>query len=80
MEKVLAKRNLALGICCHPYDLATELIARELGVFITDEYGNPLNARLSCDPDVAWCGYANAEIRKQVEPLLKKALASRGLL
>ena len=35
LEGVLARRGLALGICCHPYDLATELIAREMGVIVT---------------------------------------------
>ena len=80
MEQVLAKRNLALGICCHPYDMATELIARELGVHITDEHGQPLRSRLSVDPDVTWCGYANAAIRAQIEPLLKATLTKRGLL
>src|SRR5690554_2540558 len=29
VEKILARRGLALGICCHPYDVCTELIARE---------------------------------------------------
>src|SRR6185503_7687011 len=28
MEGLLAGRGQALGICCHPYDLCTELIAR----------------------------------------------------
>jgi fructose-1,6-bisphosphatase/inositol monophosphatase family enzyme len=80
MERVLAKRGLALGIFCHPYDLCTELIARELGVIITDERGGPLRARLAVEPDVAWVGYANSRIRDQVEPLLRAALSERGLL
>lgn len=32
VEPLLRRRGLALGICCHPYDLCTELIAREMGV------------------------------------------------
>ncbi len=39
MEKTLARRGLALGICAHPYDLSTELIAREMGVIVTDRDG-----------------------------------------
>ena len=31
MENVLRERGQSLGICCHPYDLCTELIAREAG-------------------------------------------------
>lgn len=79
MEPLLAKRGEALGICCHPYDLCTELIARELGVIVTDAFGGPVRARLSVDPDIAWVGYANSSIRKQIEPLLQAALNRRGL-
>jgi fructose-1,6-bisphosphatase/inositol monophosphatase family enzyme len=80
MERHLAARGLRLGICCHPYDLATELIAREAGVIVTDPAGAPLDAPLDVDADVAWVGYANAKVRAQVEPLLQAALKSRGLL
>ncbi|HLM55398.1 MAG TPA: hypothetical protein VK422_04675, partial [Pyrinomonadaceae bacterium] len=80
MERRMAERGLALGICCHPYDLCTELIARELGVLVTDIAGGPLRAPLSVEPDVAWAGYANEHIRRQIEPLLLDALARRGLL
>lgn len=80
LEKVLAARGLALGICCHPYDLCTALIARELGVIITDERGQPINAPLNVDADVGWVGYANEAIRQQVEPLLQAALRKRSLI
>lgn len=80
MEAGLNARGLALGICCHPYDLCTELIAREAGVMVTDVSGAPLSARLAVEPDVAWVGYANAQIHEQMEPLLQAALASRGHL
>lgn len=79
-ERLLAQRGLTLGICCHPYDLCTELIARELGVIVTDECGEPLSAPLAVDVDVAWAGYANPHIRNQVEPLLQAALQRRGFL
>jgi hypothetical protein len=80
MEPVLRRRGLASGICCHPYDMCTELIARESGVIVTDERGELLNSPLTVDADVAWCGYANQHIREQIEPLLQHALQSRGLL
>ncbi len=78
-EKSLNKRGLKLGLCCHPYDLCTELIARELGVIITDENGEQLNAKLAVDPDVAWLGYANGKIRSQIETLLQTELKKRNL-
>ncbi|MEW6128003.1 MAG: inositol monophosphatase [Acidobacteriota bacterium] len=80
MEKVLAGRGKTLGICCHPYDICTELIARELGVIITNEKGESLNSRLAVEPDVAWVGYANESIRGQIEPLLQAALTKRNLI
>ena len=80
MEKILARRGQALGICCHPYDLCTELIAREAGVLVTDESGNRLSAKLDLESEMAWCGYANKKIKTQIEPLLQKALNARELL
>ena len=80
MEHGLRERGLALGICCHPYDVCTELIAREAGVIVTDVHGNALQARLSVTPDVAWVGYANPRLRTQLEPLLREALFRRGLV
>jgi fructose-1,6-bisphosphatase/inositol monophosphatase family enzyme len=80
MEKKLNERGLALGICCHPYDICTELIARECGVIITNAAGNQVNARLAVEPDVDWVGYANPAIQAQIEPLLQASLKKRGLL
>jgi|SRR5581483_3303845 len=70
----------ARGLCSHPYDLCTELIAKELGVVITDAAGGPLRSRLDTESDVAWIGYANDFIRNQIEPLLQQSLKKRGLL
>jgi fructose-1,6-bisphosphatase/inositol monophosphatase family enzyme len=80
MEPLLAKRGMALGICCHPYDVCTEMIARELGVMVTDERGRPLTTPLSVDADVSWVGYANTAVQKQMEPLLQQALSTRNLI
>jgi fructose-1,6-bisphosphatase/inositol monophosphatase family enzyme len=80
LERSLAARGLHLGICCHPYDLATELIAREMGVLVTDAVGERLRAPLDVGSDVTWVGYANPAIRAQVEPLLQAALRRRHLL
>ncbi|MBI3649719.1 MAG: inositol monophosphatase [Acidobacteria bacterium] len=80
MEPLLQQRGLSLGICCHPYDLCTELIARELGVIVTDAFGNAVTALLNLEADVHWAGYANRHIRKEIEPLLQQALKRRGLV
>lgn len=80
IEPLLAQRGLALGICCHPYDICTELIARELGVIVTDEQGRSLATPLDVEADVSWIGYANRHIQAQIEPLLQQSLHKRGLL
>jgi fructose-1,6-bisphosphatase/inositol monophosphatase family enzyme len=79
MEKVLLRRGQALGICCHPYDVCTELIARECGVNVTDAMGKQLQAPLDVESEVDWVGYANVDIRCQMETLLQSALRKRNL-
>ena len=80
MRAEMTRRGVDLSICCHPYDLCTELIARELGVIVTNERGLPLDASLDVQSDVNWAGYANENIRKQIEPLMLNALKNRHLL
>lgn len=80
MEPLLNRRGLALGICCHPYDLCTELIAREMGVIVTDARGELLRAPLDVKTNISWAGYANNHIQQEIQPLLQRALARRGLL
>ncbi|HIC90275.1 MAG TPA: inositol monophosphatase [Anaerolineae bacterium] len=68
------------GVAVHPYDLCTELIAREAGVIVTDLDGAPLTAPLSVDVDVSWLGYANEELHRHLEPLLQALFREYGLL
>ena len=74
------RRAGGAALCCHPYDLCTELIARELGVLVTDEQGLPLGAPLDVTTDVGWIGYANVALKALVEPHLRRALTRRGLI
>jgi hypothetical protein len=61
-------------LCCHPYDLCTELVAREADVIVTDERGAPLAAPLDTTSRVAWVGYANAALHQSIEPVLQRLL------
>jgi len=63
-----------LGLCCHPYDCATLLIAEQAGVIITDGAGRPLDSPLDCTTGVSWVGYANADLRAAIEPVLRQFL------
>jgi fructose-1,6-bisphosphatase/inositol monophosphatase family enzyme len=74
----VAARGLPASLACHPYDICCVLIAEEGGVIVTDPSGNPLDAPLTVDADVAWVGYANASIRHAIEPLLQQELRARG--
>lgn len=58
------------GLCCHPYDCATWLVAEEAGVPITDGHGRPLDGPMDCVTGLSWAGFANESLRKQIEPLM----------
>ena len=77
---IRAERGLSSGLCCHPYDLCTALIAEELGVIVTGLDGASLDAPFDLETDLAWIGYANQRLRAVVEPVLRHALRRRGLI
>lgn len=61
-------------LAAHPYDLCTELVARESGVIVTDERGRALSAPLDIHEAVSWIGYANPAIRDEIGPVLQRLL------
>lgn len=67
------------GHCCHPYDLAASLIAEEAGVVLTNADGEALDCTLDTTTDVDWIGYANADLRDLIQPVLLAAIAGQGL-
>jgi hypothetical protein len=66
------------GLCCHPYDCATLLIAEESGVIVTDGNGKPLNGPLDVTTGLSWVAYANDTLRQRIEPLLTDYLRGVG--
>jgi fructose-1,6-bisphosphatase/inositol monophosphatase family enzyme len=78
LRPLLATRGLPPALTCHPYDICCALIAEESGVIVTDACGRPLDVPLNAEAEVAWAGYANADIRTQIEPVLQQALRARG--
>ena len=66
--------GLPKKLVCHPYDICIELIAREAGVVITDETGQPLSAPLDIRAEVAWTGYANPALQARIQPHLLQLL------
>lgn len=67
-------------LCCHPYDVCTELIAREAGVIVCKANGAPLDAPLDVHSPVSWVAVANAHIAKALIPVLQAALTEHGLV
>lgn len=80
LSRVWHDRGMPLGLCCHPYDICTALIAEELGVIIRDATGSPLGYPLDVESNVTWVGYANAPLAESIEPILQRVLRERGFL
>lgn len=73
--QVAARSGRNVGLCAHPYDLCTYLIALQAGVLITDPAGAPLSYPLDTDVNCGWVGYANQHIRNEMEAPLRRAIA-----
>jgi fructose-1,6-bisphosphatase/inositol monophosphatase family enzyme len=67
------------GLCCHPYDCATLLVAEEAGVVVTDGLGRPLDGPLDVTTGLSWAMFANRALQQKIEPLLTAFLRSRGI-
>lgn len=70
--------QLPTGLCAHPYDLASALIAQEAGVILTDGLGGPIDGPLDVTTPLAWAGFANAPLRQKIEPIIVKFLKEYG--
>lgn len=80
LEETLLLKGKSLGICCHPYDVCTHLIAHEMGVVVEKPNGQPLDALLDTTSPVAWVGYGNQKLRADIAPILKEVLNEQGVL
>lgn len=80
LAEELRRRGQPLGLCCHPYDVCTAKIPQALGVILTDPYGQPLDFPLDLEADVAWLGFANEHIHRQVWPVLERLFREFGLI
>lgn len=80
LSRRLAERGFGAPLCCHPYDVCTALIATELGVILENPEGGELDAPFDVHADVAWVGYANPSIQRQLSQTLGEILVRRGLL
>jgi fructose-1,6-bisphosphatase/inositol monophosphatase family enzyme len=66
------------GLCCHPYDCATVLIAREAGVIVTDGQGRDLDSPLDVTTGLSWAAFANDALRRQIEPQIEEFFRNKS--
>ncbi len=79
LDRQWREQGRIFGLCCHPYDLCTQLIGREAGMVITDATDQSIDAPLDVDTGVSWIGYANPAIHDQIAPILQSLLREHGL-
>ena len=80
LYRMLASQGKWTGMTCHPYDVCAHLIGLEAGIQITNIKGGELDPPMDTISDADWIGYANASIRKEVEPVLQRLLREHGLM
>ncbi|HEX3149712.1 MAG TPA: hypothetical protein VHR66_16675 [Gemmataceae bacterium] len=73
------QQKLVRGIECHPYDLAGMLVAKQAGVILTDGFGAELDGPLNVHHGMHWCGYANAALRRSIQPVILEWLCEKGI-
>lgn len=77
MRRSLAEQGRALSLCAHPYDLCTApLLCGAVGVVLTDPWGEPFDAPMAIEHDVAWAAYANRELAAALAPIVRDVLRS----
>jgi hypothetical protein len=70
-------QNQPEGLCCHPYDCATWLVAEEAGVILTDGQGHSLDGPFDVTTGISWAGFANPQLRAAIEPILTRYLSDK---
>ena len=71
---VFAKLGYPHLLVCHPYDICTELIAREAGCVIEAPLGGRLRAPLDTTSPVGWVGFANPALARHIRPVLHRLI------
>lgn len=62
------------SLCSRPYDLCTQMIAKNAGVIVCDPFGAPLNCPLDITTNIAYAAYANAGLAARLQPIVTAAL------
>jgi fructose-1,6-bisphosphatase/inositol monophosphatase family enzyme len=69
-----AKLGFDSPLVCHPYDVCIFLLLQEAGGVVEAPDGSTLDAPLDVTSPIAWIGFANENLAKQVRPILHRLL------
>jgi len=78
--------GLEATLVCHPYDICTEMLAREAGCIVEHPLNGIVRAPMDTVSAVCWVAYANQELADIVRPVLEelvleiKQLAPSGMV
>jgi fructose-1,6-bisphosphatase/inositol monophosphatase family enzyme len=70
----LKKLGFESSLVCHPYDICTAMLFQEAGGVLEAPDGQPLDVPLDTISPVAWMGYANETLARQVRPVLQRLM------
>lgn len=69
-----ARLGITSSLACHPYDICVALLLEEAGGIVEAPEGGRLRAPLDTTSPVAWVGYANGALARQVRPVLRRLI------
>jgi fructose-1,6-bisphosphatase/inositol monophosphatase family enzyme len=72
--RAFQKLGLESSLVCHPYDICTALLLQEAGGVVETPEGRPLRVPLDTTSAVAWMGYANPGLARQLRPVLERVM------
>lgn len=74
------RRAEPTGLCAHPYDLASWLIAREAGVVICQPNGQPFDGPTHATAEIGWIGFAHPMLAQRYDQLLLTILRRHEMI
>lgn len=72
--------GLETTLVCHPYDICTEMLAREAGCIVEHPINGPVGGPMDTTFAVCWVAYANETLANLVRPILSELVGEIKLL
>jgi len=72
--------GLEATLVCHPYDICTEMLAREAGCIVEHPLRGAVAGPMNTTYPVCWVAYANATLADEVRPVLRELVEEIRLL